>query len=352
MQQLDKDREYWFVLGSKSVNREMKICNDMRLQHLECFVPLKYEVRRVRNLKEEKLVPAIRGLIFAKATEDRLTDYILRSKDGLFFRRAAFSDNPEQRDKLIVNDREMATFMEFVKATEQHVRFYKPEEITWVEGEIVRVTIGSKTYEGEIVRVKGKKLFSLRLHNSLFATVTLTPDLLESAEGCTTEGRKKRSVKYEDRDVRKSKDPEGDKKLLTDTAKRLLFEPYDDTYINQRARQLMQKEVERVMKRLSPYKGVTAALEGELALAMFLGAAAIDGDTEAAAERMKRAIDKLADTSMLKLRMRCYLAKLTNDEAEITRIAETVKTWDHHHLQRKQQELMNEMNETIWQHSN
>jgi len=262
-----------------------------------------------------------------------------------------------------VPDGEMDRFIRFVKSVSQSVKFYKPEEITWREGDLVRVTIGSRKYEGKIVHIKGSKRFSLALKDSVIATVNLSPDLIEAIEHYTEEegwvaeevkggethlvmrtpsGRKKRKTKYNDREQPRSKDVEGDKKLLMAKARRLLFEIDDEHYENQREYQVTQAELMRVMKRLSPYKGVTAALEGELALCMFLGAMALQENTEAATERLRKAIEKVNETSMLRLRMRFYLAKLTNDKNGLMQIARIVNSWDARHLQRKQQEFVKE----------
>ena len=114
-----------------------------------------------------------------------------------------------------------------------------------------------------------------------------------------------------------------------------------------RAYQVARNEVERVMRRVAPYKGVTAALEGELALAMFLGAMATGEDTEAATERMRAAIAKLIDSSMLKFRMRFYLAKLTDDQEEMARIMDTIGSWNLRKPQRKQEAFIKET-KGIW----
>jgi hypothetical protein len=168
----------------------------MKLQHIECFVPLKYQVKRVRNRQQETLVPAIAGLIFAHGTEEELKDYMLSSKDRLFFRHSAYSHH---QDRLIVSDRDMRQFIAFVAEHQQVVNYFSPEEIAWREGELVRVTIGTKEYEGKIVRIKGKrkKVFALEIKNTTFATVELTPELMQSIQ--TEEQSKRQSNRITDK---------------------------------------------------------------------------------------------------------------------------------------------------------
>lgn len=352
MQQLDKEKAYWFVLGTTTVNREIKIYDAMKLQHIECFVPLKYQVKRVRNRQQETLVPAIAGLIFAHGTEEELKDYMLSSKDRLFFRHSAYSNH---QDRLIVSDHAMRQFMDFVAENQQVVNYFSPEEIAWREGELVRVTIGTKEYEGKIVRIKGKrkKVFALEIKNTTFATIELTPELMQCIQ--TEEQNKRQSnriteihknritKKLDDRDDYRSKDVEADKKLLFEKAFRLLFVLSDQQISMIREYQVTQKEMERAMKRLARYKGFTAATEGELALPLFMGAMVTGENTEAATERLKKAMERLKDSSMLKFRMRFYLAKLTDDQEEMERITQIIQDWKKQPLQRKQREFLEEV---------
>lgn len=369
MQQLDKEKAYWFVLGTTTVNREIKIYDAMKLQHIECFVPLKYQVKRVRNRQQETLVPAIAGLIFARGTEEELKDYMLSSKDRLFFRHSAYSNH---QDRLIVSDRDMRQFMDFVAAHQQVVNYFSPEEIAWREGELVRVAIGTKEYEGKIVRIKGKrkKVFALEIKNTTFATIELTPELMQSIQteeqskrqsnritdlkteeqgkrqsNRITDNRQKNRItkKMDDRDDYRSKDVEADKKLLFEKAFRLLFVLSDQQIGMLREYQVTQKEMERAMKRLARYKGFTAATEGELALPLFMGAMVTGENTEAATERLIKAMERLKDSSMLKFRMRFYLAKLTDDQEELERITQSIQDWKKQGLQSKQRAFLEEV---------
>lgn len=395
MKPLDPKKAYWFVLGTTTVNREMKIYDAMQLRHLECYVPLKYEVKRVRDRQQETLVPAIAGLIFARGTEDELKDYMLTSKDRLFFRNSAYSNHQE---RLIVSDREMRAFMAFVEENQQVVNFFSPEEMTWREGEMVRVTIGSQLYEGRIVRIKGKrkKMFALEVKGLAFASIALTPDLVQAVE--TEEQSKRQSNRLtensdrqnnrlkrqsnritdnndrqnnglkrqsnrlteedyrqrnreDDRDDYRSKDVEGDKRLLFDKAFRLLFVLTDQQVNRIREVQVTRMELERVMKRLKRYKGYTAATEGELALGMFMGAMVTKEQVEEATDRVRKAIEKLKESSMLKFRMRFYLAKLTDDQEEMDRISESIRGWKAQGVQTKQREFLEEV-QGIFRQSN
>jgi hypothetical protein len=101
--------------------------------------------------------------------------------------------------------------------------------------------------------------------------------------------------------------------------------------------------MERAMKRLAHYKGFTAATEGELALPMFMAAMVTGENTENATNRLKKAIERLKDTSILKFRMRFYLAKLTDNQEEMNRISETIRGWKAQGLQSKQRAFLEEV---------
>lgn len=360
MQHKDKN-EHWFVLGTRKRKVETAVCDDIRNEDgLDCFLPMVYRIKQVKNQRHETLEPAIGGLVFARGTEERMADYIGKSRYGLFFRTASFSENRENRDKLIVDDVSMDNFIRFIRTNQKSVRFYKPDEITWVEGDMVKVMIGSAIYEGQIVRIKGRTRFLVSIRDSVFATIELTPDLLQSSLdddvirynadagiGRTADGRKKRKVRYEVREKRKSNDVEGDKKLLTATARRVLFDLDGDCMATLREYQVACREVERAMGRLSSYHGVTAALEGELALAMFLGSKAIGADSDEATKRLRTAQEKLSESSMLKLRISFYLARLTDDAEGMDAVMDVVNKWDGRNLQPKQREFLNETRNAI-----
>ena len=86
-------------------------------------------------------------------------------------------------------------------------------------------------------------------------------------------------------------------------------------------------ELRRAHERLESFKGYTSSQEGELALAMFLAAVKLDMDVEGAKGRLLRAIDRLQSTSLLRFRMRMYLAKLTNDEQLTAEITRSIDQW-------------------------
>ena len=111
---------------------------------------------------------------------------------------------------------------------------------------------------------------------------------------------------------KKSKDVEKDKKLLMETAVRLLFE-IPDKYQQENEYYLLLSELRRARERLKTFKGFTAATEAELALPMYLAAVKLNEGKEEAEERLRKAVEKLKDTSKLKAECQEYLERLAEN---------------------------------------
>ncbi len=340
MKEFEKNRKYWFVIGSLGMRNEIKICDDMNMAHIECFVPLKYEAKRVRGEQREALVPAVTGLIFVHGTEDEIIDYLPKSPHHLYFKKSAFTNGEE---KLTVSEEKMEQFIAFVSESQEHIHYYSPNEIDLKEGESVRVPIGTRLYEGKIVRIKGKrkKLFVVEIPDIALAAIEISPDLIQVKD---TQKGVEMVPKEEIPHGKKSKDIDKDKKLLMEMAYRLLFVfPHQEKLVRSvREIQVTQIEVKRAMQRLASFKGVTPALEGELALPMYLGAKAVGSEEEQlkAVARVRSSLNKLKDSSLLKVRIRLFLAVLENDQDELLLIKNQLEEWRKKPLSSKQKEII------------
>ncbi len=106
-----------------------------------------------------------------------------------------------------------------------------------------------------------------------------------------------------------SKNIEKDKKLLMETAERLLFE-IPDKYQQENEYYLLLSELKRARERLKTFKGFTPASEAELALPMYLAAVKLEDGVTEAEERLRKAMEKLKDVSKLKQKCLAYLERL------------------------------------------
>lgn len=304
----------WYVIGSLNRQNEFKIRDAFRMEGKECFVPLRYELRVVKATvkgkdgrkerqehKERRLVPAIPGMVFLKAyaSVDQMKEDFRYRKESVFLRRSTFSN---KEDFLTVSDHDMENFIAVSEKAGEHITYYEPGEIQLRPGDRIRVNGGLYDgREGVIMRVKGKrkKQLVVSIPGILIASVEMEPELVELSSTSQNEG--------------KSSDIEGDKRLLMKLAKRLLLE-IPDAYQHEKEYYLLLSELKRAASRLASIRGYVAAQEAELALPLYLAAVKLQVGVEAAEDRLRKAISRLQDSSLLKLRCQMYLGCFAQDE--------------------------------------
>lgn len=298
-----ENKQIWFSVGSTSPQKELRIRDDARSHGFESFVPLKYVVKTIRGQKQRALVPALSGLIFVKGTLEALKDYTQQSHFPIYLRKSAFSNKEEY---LTIPTKAMEDFMAVTEHREEHVTYFRPEEISLQEGD--RIVIKDGLYEGRegtIMRIKGKrnKHLVVQIPGMLVAAVELSPEMIELP-------RQRRGISLSRE--RPSKNVDKDKKLLLETATRLLFE-IPDKYQHENEYYLLLSELKRTRERLKPFKGFTPTTEAELALPMYLAAVKLNEGIPEAESRLRTAIEKLKDSSKLKATCLSYLEKFSKN---------------------------------------
>ena len=284
-----------------SPQKELRVRDDARQYGLEAFVPLKYQVKTFRGQKQRALVPALSGLIFIKGTLDEVQDYIQNAHYRVYIRRSTFSN---KEDYLTVPTKAMEDFIAVTENHEARVIYYRPEEISLQAGDQIRIKGGLYDgREGIIMRIKGKrnKHLVVQIPGMIVAAVELSPEMVELQ-------RPQRLSADEIRE-KPSKNIDRDKKLLLETAHRLLFE-IPDKYQQENEYYLLLSELKRARERLKTFKGYTPASEAELALPMYLAAVKLNEGIPEAKERLLNALNKLKDTSKLKTKCLNYLELL------------------------------------------
>ena len=306
----NNEEKIWFSIGCTSLQKELKVRDDARQYGLEAFVPLTYEVKSYRGQKHRILVPAISRLLFVKGTLDEVKDYIQHAHYVVFIRKSTFSN---KEDYLTVPTKAMEDFIAVTENHEEHVMYFRPEEISLQAGDKIRIKGGLYDgREGIIMRIKGKRNRHLvvQIPGVLIAAIELSPEMIELPSETSTRnvegGRRKENTPVREKP---SKDINKDKKLLLETAQRLLFE-IPDKYQKENEYYLLLSELRRCRERLKTFKGYTAASEAELALPMYLAAVQLNDGIPEAEMRLKNAINKLKDSSKLKATCLEYLEKL------------------------------------------
>ena len=303
-------------MGCTSLQKELRVRDDARRYGLEAFVPLKYVVKTVRGQKQRALVPALSKLLFVKGTLEEVKDYIQHAHYVVFIRKSTFSNKEKY---LTVPTKAMEDFIAVTENHEEHVTYFRPEEISLQEGDMIIIKDGLyEGREGMIMRIKGKrnKHLVVQIPGMLLAAVELSPEMIElphpachpEHRTCHPEQRRGISPSRE----RPSKNIDKDKKLLLETAQRLLFE-IPDKYQLENEYYLLLSELKRARERLKPFKGFTPATEAELALPMYLAAVQLQEGIPEAESRLQTAISKLKDTSKLKATCLSYLEKFSKN---------------------------------------
>lgn len=303
----NREEQIWYSLGCTIQQRELRVRDDVRKYGLGAFVPLRYTVKTVRGQKQRALVPALSGLIFAKGTLEEVKDYLLEAHYPVYIKRSTFSN---KEDYLTVPTKEMEDFIAVTESHEEHVTYFRPEEISLQAGDRIRIKGGLYDgREGVIMRIKGKRNRQLvvQIPGFIAAAVEISPDMLELPKARSEERR----ARSEDTSLRErpSKNIEKDKKLLMETAERLLFE-IPDKYQQENEYYLLLSELRRARERLKTFKGFTPASEAELALPMYLAAVKLEEGVPEAEERLRKAVEKLKDVSKLKQKCKDYLERL------------------------------------------
>ena len=292
----DIDEEVkWYSVGCASPQKELKVRDDARQRGLEAFVPLVYQVKTHKKQKYRALVPALPGLMFIKGTEIEVKEYMNGSHFPVYMRKSTFTNKEEF---LTIPNHAMENFIAVTEKNEEHITYFRPEEISLQAGDRIIVKGGLYDgHEGIIMRIKGKrnKHLVVQIPGVLIAAVELKPELVHIPPTTLRE--------------KPSKDVNNDKRLLMETAKRLLFE-IPDKYQKENEYYLLLSELRRCRDRLKSFKGYTPASEAELALPMYLAAVKLEEDVPQAEERLLKAIERLKDSSKLKKLCQEYLAKL------------------------------------------
>ena len=304
-----QEEQQWFSIGCTSLQKELRVRDDARRYGLQAFVPLKYVVKTVRGQKQRALVPALSKLLFVKGTLEEVKDYIQHAHYVVFIRKSTFSNKEKY---LTVPTKAMEDFITVTENREEHVTYFRPEEISLQEGDQIRIKGGLYDgREGIIMRIKGKrnKHLVVQIPGMLLAAVELSPEMIELPQSPT------RSLSLSKGEVlreKPSKNIDKDKKLLMETAQRLLFE-IPDKYQHENEYYLLLSELRRARERLKPFKGFTPATEAELALPMYLAAVQLQEGIPEAESRLQTAISKLKDTSKLKATCLSYLEKFSKN---------------------------------------
>lgn len=171
-------RMCWFVMRDlKRSNSKLPAYKQLRNEHFEVFIPMKWRVSVKKGKQVREEVPFIQDLLFVHSTKEKL-DPVVAKTSTLQYRylRGVYCE------PMIVSEKDMDRFIQAVQ-TSDSPRYYLPEELTTAMcGRRIRIAGGPLSgCEGRLLTIRGSKVKRLLIELScLFSVaVEVDPELIE-----------------------------------------------------------------------------------------------------------------------------------------------------------------------------
>jgi len=179
----DSQNIFWYVLFAAN-GKAVKINDYLKTANIECFFPLFYKEKRIRNSERTKriLQPLIGNLVFVKSSKECLAPHLREIKlrysitDDLYYR---YRDG-EERKIIVVPEKQMLDFITVASCKEERVIYLSNGEVNLEKGTKVRIIGGLfEGIEGVFMRVKGERRVVVSLFNLLsVATTFVEPEFI------------------------------------------------------------------------------------------------------------------------------------------------------------------------------
>lgn len=172
--------EIWHAMRA-TYRREADAMRLLETEGLQCFVPMQYKEHVKQGKKVRTLVPVIHNLMFVHA---RTAD-VQRVKSQISC--LQYIMDRRSNRKIIVPDEQMRRFIAVAGTYNDHLLYFKPEELNLKKGTRVRITGGEfEGQEGIFLKVKGARDRRVVIEVQGVIAVALCaihPDLIEIIDG-------------------------------------------------------------------------------------------------------------------------------------------------------------------------
>ena len=183
-----KELVLWYPMRV-SYGREEKIPEALDTLNIRNFLPMQRQRGWVDDKGEphQKLVPAVRNLIFIHSSQEHITELKMFNKecDSLRYMTNPFSHSDDDY-LLTVPDRQMENFIRVAAVQDDSLFYLDPNaEFLRVPGRKVRITDGDfKDAIGTIKRIKNNKRVVVEIQGVVAVAITFVPTVwLEPIEG-------------------------------------------------------------------------------------------------------------------------------------------------------------------------
>ena len=183
-----KELVLWYPMRV-SYGREEKIKEALDTLNIRNFLPMQRQRGWVDDKGEphQKLVPAVRNLIFIHSSQEHITELKMFNKecDSLRYMTNPFSHSDDDY-LLTVPDRQMENFIRVAAVQDDSLFYLDPNaEFLRVPGRKVRITDGDfKDAIGTIKRIKNNKRVVVEIQGVVAVAITFVPTVwLDPIEG-------------------------------------------------------------------------------------------------------------------------------------------------------------------------
>ncbi|MDO5421604.1 MAG: UpxY family transcription antiterminator [Bacteroides sp.] len=174
--EIEKENEIWYAMRA-TYRRELEAVKLLERERMGCFVPMQYKISVKRGKKVRELVPAVHSLVFVHARPSE----VKRVKSQVSW--LQYITDSRSGQKIIVPDSQMQRFIAVSGTYNDHLLYFRPEELNLKKGTRVRVTGGEfEGQEGIYQKVKGARdrRVVVEIQGVIaVAMATVHPDLIE-----------------------------------------------------------------------------------------------------------------------------------------------------------------------------
>ncbi|MCQ2258215.1 MAG: UpxY family transcription antiterminator [Bacteroidaceae bacterium] len=180
---MSDNEKRWFVLRTTYCRESqfMQFCKD---RGIECFVPMHYALKKVRQNGKERqkrvIAPSIHNIVFVHESKEWIDEIVFSHQlDYLRYYYDKTSGAPMQ-----VPDSQMKHFMAVANVQEEDTVFLPNLDITFKAGDKVRITKGTfEGIEGRVMRIKGQQRVIVSIpHLFAIATAYIPTAFMEKVE--------------------------------------------------------------------------------------------------------------------------------------------------------------------------
>lgn len=166
---------HWFPLRV-TYNRELKIKQEFDRLGITNYLPMKIDLQGEKELQKTVLVPAIHNLIFARTTQETLTNLKIKNKAFAPLRYMMSHQSDGEKGVLTVPDYQMENFMKVAAVQDSSIKYLDCSEYVNKIGKKVKITAGQfKDVVGVIKRIKKNKYFVVQIEGVAAIAVTYIP---------------------------------------------------------------------------------------------------------------------------------------------------------------------------------